>query len=110
MSDIAKPTDSLGLLAGGLTVGSLIAAMQRRTAVRTSHFATPIIFGNLAVPKLAPTVNTRDDSIMRKCACCHRHIDPVLNVDYDAVFCIDCISPMSDIDFPEYYCDIGGSG
>ena len=65
---------------------------------------------NVLWPKLAPTVNARDHSVMRKCACCHRHIDPVLNVDYDAIFCSDCISPMSDIDFPEYYCDIGGNG
>ena len=24
------------------------------------------------------------------------------------VFCADCAAPMSSIEFPEYYCDLGG--
>ncbi len=54
--------------------------------------------------------NTQDGDL-RICASCGSTSELVVDDPNSlAVFCGECSSPISLLDFPEYYCDLGGSG
>jgi len=44
----------------------------------------------------------------RACASCGAIDDLILNDDTETVFCEACASPLSSLEFSEYYCDLGG--
>ncbi len=51
----------------------------------------------------------RGDDLRRTCAACHSPENLILDdADSIVVFCRDCAAPMSALEFPEYYCDLGG--
>ena len=54
---------------------------------------------------------TRAEESVPECASCHASDDLVTYGDDDDIvvaFCDECLTPISSLDFPEYYCDFGG--
>jgi len=106
MSQIGKHLDELRTSAADYTIGTLIAVMQMKMARRRARFLTPIILGHVIAQSIVPRAEPA-----RRCACCDTTDDLVVDGSdaEDVVFCQDCATPRSSLDFPEYYCDLGGS-
>lgn len=56
----------------------------------------------------SPADGGSDDSRPVACASCGAEADLAPYDDEGSVaFCVECVAPISSIDFPEYYCDLG---
>jgi hypothetical protein len=51
------------------------------------------------------------DTFERTCASCGSASELIADdPDANVVFCRECSSPISLLDYPEFYCDLGGCG
>ncbi len=97
--------------AADYTIGTLIAVVQMRLAERQGASLSSIVLREQSASPAPKVVNIESARIVHRCASCdateHLVVDDETGID-DVVFCRECSVPRCAMDFPEFYCDIGG--
>lgn len=114
-AELLHHVNSWARVAEDCTLGVMVAMAMTR---RTRPPARGERFGGNAPPRspmrganrpTAALTRRQGPTTGPRCASCQTGDDLVVGNDTDeVVFCRDCATPISSLDFPEYYCDLGG--